>query len=291
MAGLIESLDSNKDKFPYRKLSSFGVELNLNVLEFIETIGPEEFAKFLCQHILVVFKNQNLNKSELAMIANRIGRVEKLRVPFADKSVPEVLLVTNKKNEKGEFIGMFGEEELGWHSNGNSRKNIFDSCVALYCEMPGEETITKWVNTRKAFEELEEDYRDLAEKVSLNIKFQNNRIYNLSKNSNEYKAFQKTSGFIRELVYEHPLDRKKGLYFPYHFVEKVNLPSDCEISEEDFLEELKKRVFKEEFMTDISFEKGDLVFSDQLHSLHKRSKVQGDRLLYRLAFNYEKVRD
>ena len=49
------------------------------------------------------------------------------------KKNPEIFIVTAKKDKHGKKLGMFGETELGWHSNGNSRHNVITYLIALYC--------------------------------------------------------------------------------------------------------------------------------------------------------------
>ena len=48
------------------------------------------------------------------------------------KEYPELFLVTGKCDKDGKKIGMFGDTELGWHSNGNSRHLIDKLSISLY---------------------------------------------------------------------------------------------------------------------------------------------------------------
>ena len=49
------------------------------------------------------------------------------------KEYPELFLVTGKCDKDGKKIGMFGDTELGWHSNGNSRHLIDKILISFYC--------------------------------------------------------------------------------------------------------------------------------------------------------------
>ena len=69
---------------------------------------------------VAVFYNQKLNESEYINAMKRFGECESPDLFMNPKEYPEIFLVTGKKVD-GKKIGMFGDTELGWHSNGNSR--------------------------------------------------------------------------------------------------------------------------------------------------------------------------
>lgn len=273
----------------FTPLKRFGLTTNRCIKSWLSEHDYSDLGRLICENILVVFKNQSLSKSELVNICKKIGKLEKLSVPFADKEHAEILLVTNKKSVSGKTLGMFGDGELGWHSNGNSRSDVFESCVALYCVKPGENTVTTWVNTRDAYRDTAEDFRSILDNIILNIRFKNNTIYRLDEKSSELEAFRKTKGFKRDLIYTHPVSKDRGYYFPYNFIDSLDVTRSIDINEIDLVNKLKQLIFQEKYMTEIQFDEGDLVFSDQLHSLHRRTSVEGERLLYRLAFNYDGV--
>ena len=55
------------------------------------------------------------------------------------------------------------------------------------------------------------------------------------------------------------------------------------------LNKLEEHLYQEKYMYHHHWQKGDLIFSDQFYSYHMRNEVKGDRLLYRLAFNYKNL--
>ena len=53
------------------------------------------------------------------------------------------------------------------------------------------------------------------------------------------------------------------------------------------LDALHKALFKPEYIYHHHWKAGDLIINDQFMSYHARNAVKGDRLLYRVAFNYK----
>ena len=69
-----------------------------------------------------VFYDQQFTESQIVAMQKRFGECEAPGLFMNPKDHPEIFLVTGKKVD-GKKIGMFGDTELGWHSNGNSTLN------------------------------------------------------------------------------------------------------------------------------------------------------------------------
>ena len=72
---------------------------------------------------VAVMYNQKLKETDYINFMKRFGNCEAPDLFMNPKEHPEIFLVTGKKVD-GKKIGMFGDTELGWHSNGNSRHLI-----------------------------------------------------------------------------------------------------------------------------------------------------------------------
>ena len=71
-----------------------------------------------------VFYNQDLKEQDYIDLMKKFGECEAPNLFMNPKKYPEIFLVTGKRDKSGKKIGMFGDTELGWHSNGNSRHLI-----------------------------------------------------------------------------------------------------------------------------------------------------------------------
>jgi len=90
----------------------------------------------------------------------------------------------------------------------------------------------------------------------------------------------------KPLVVKHPLTGDKGLYFPFCSVSYIGGLEDSKRSYKIFNQLMENYVGKRGNIYRHSWEVGDLILSDQTHSLHRRLPYKGIRELYRTAFWY-----
>lgn len=251
------------------------------------------FGKQIHKDNVIVVRNQNLKEETILHVCENIGRVLKPNQFFMHPMYSGLFRVTNERKD-GEKIGIFADKELDWHSNGNGRPSGKECCVALYCVKPGKNSVTSFCDTRRAYNELPENIKELVNDVDCLFKFENNTFYSLDQDDKELVMFENKDiypeGVIKPLVYEHPWDGTKGLYFTFHYIRDMwSRKHPALLIKNDLLDILKECVFQEKYMyhhTD--WQPGDFIFMDQFHSIHKRNAVEGDRFLYRISFDYRK---
>ena len=252
---------------------------------------PITNTKKLVEHLqrvgVAVCHDQNLSDNELVSFCKSIGECETPEAYMNLEEHPEIFKVTGKRNKDGSKIGMFGDTELGWHSNGNSRRNIDKICVTLYCKISDENTTTSFCNTSRPFYDLSEEQQEYYKDIKIRLAFVNNTIYKLDEDDPEYKFMSRYPGSIRPLVDKHPNSDLYYFYFPYHFIVKAWHKSK-KIDHIKLIEELKPIIFRSKYQYHHIFKQGDLVLSDQLCTLHRRTPIYDvNRLLYRVAHDYQ----
>jgi alpha-ketoglutarate-dependent 2,4-dichlorophenoxyacetate dioxygenase len=208
---------------------------------------------------------------------------------------PALFRVTNERKD-GEKIGLFADKELDWHSNGNGRPSGKESCVALYCVRPGKDSVTSFCDTRRAYNELPDDIKEIVNDVDCVFQFKNNTFYNLDEDDKELVMFENTDiypeGVIKPLVYQHPWTGENGLYFTFHYIRKMWRRDGSELDQAWLKQYLLDHVFQEKYIYHHDdWQPGDFIFMDQFHSIHKRNAVEGERLLYRISFDYRRVKN
>jgi len=255
------------------------------------------WAKCLHQDNVVLLKKQNCDKSDLVRIYDAIGRV---CMPvdrktgkaefFADESYPQLMRVTNERDESGEKTGIFADLELDWHSNGNGRDQGKESCVALYCVHEGTDSVTSFCDVRQAYRDLPLEIKEEVDYIEAMYKFERGTFYDLQEDDKELEMFENRGvykdGIKRNIIYRHPFDGDPGIYWSHHYIKEV---VGNTTPWETMYEYLMKHVFQEKYIAHHHWEPEDLLFMDQWHSLHKRNAVKGHRLLYRTAMDYRHV--
>jgi len=239
-----------------------------------------------------IYYEQDLNADSYVELMKRFGDCETPDLFMNPKNNPEIFIVTGKKDKHGKKLGMFGEGELGWHSNGNSRHNVDKILIGLYCVKEDENTALSICNTAQPFQDLDDKLKDYYRDIVIKIKFKNDTIYHLDEGDPELEFMSASKGSIRNLVDIHPhiiQHPSEYFYFPYHFIEKAWYKKK-KIDVNKLIKDLKKIIFKSEYMTHHIFQKGDLVLMDQFTSLHRRTPVyDNNRLLWRIASDYRRI--
>ncbi|REK65805.1 MAG: hypothetical protein DWQ49_00755 [Bacteroidetes bacterium] len=251
----------------------------------------KEWGKNIAADNVILVRNQNLDETGILRVTELIGNVLKPKRFFMHPDYPGLFRVTNERKE-GQKIGIFADKELDWHSNGNGRPSGKECCVALYCIRPGENSITSFCDTRRAYLELPYDIKEIVDDVECTFQFQNDTFYKLDKDDKELVMFENKriypEGVTKPLVYTHPYDGEKGLYFTFHYIRKMWRKSGEPLDEAWLKQYLMDHVFQDKYIWHHDdWQPGDFIFMDQFHSIHKRNEVQGDRFLYRISFDYE----
>ena len=238
-----------------------------------------------------IYHEQDLNADQYVELMKRFGDCEAPDLFMNPKKNPEIFIVTGKKDKHGKKLGMFGEGELGWHSNGNSRHNVEHILIGLYCVKEDANTALSVCNTTKPFQDLDEEHKDYYRNITIKLKFKNNTIYNLEKGDPELEFMSASKGSIRKLVGKHPHTGQEYFYFPYHFITQA-WEGKKKIDVNPMIQDLKKIIFKSKYQTHHIFQKGDLILMDQFTSLHRRTPVyDNNRLLWRIASDYGRIQD
>ena len=235
-----------------------------------------------------VFHDLDLSEKEYVDIMKNFGELEAPGLFMNSKDHPELFYVTDKRDESGQKIGMFGGGELGWHSNGNSRHLIDKILISLYCVQGDPNTTLSVCNTSEPFYDLSKDEQEYYQSIKIRLKFQNNTMYHLDDDDPELEFMSQNKGSIRPLVGAHPHTFASYFYFPYHFIVKAWEGKKL-IDHEELIEKLKPIIFKSKYQFHHVFAKGDLLLMDQFITLHRRTPVMGDRMLWRIASDYSGI--
>ena len=143
-------------------------------------------------------------------------------------------------------------------------------------------------NTSQPFYDLSKDEQEYWRSITIRLKFQNDTMYHLDEDDPELEFMSKNKGSIRPLVGQHPHTGADYFYFPYHFIIKA-WEGKKQVDHEEIIEKLKPIIFKSKYQTHHVFAEGDLLMMDQFTTLHRRTPVMGDRLLWRVACDYKRV--
>ncbi len=257
------------------KLIKKNVEKDLIVVLKKQDTDPRKYAKLIGDN----FKIANYNQWIWDRYGNRVERPTE--VPDYDNwdnpDTYPIQRVTGMKKDK-KWTGIFGSGTLDWHCNLNGPDRA--DGVALQALEGCEGTVTSWLNTAKALNdmpqsfvrEIEHEYAEYEYSPEVWGKgMPKEQLEIMIANKHKYKMW---------LIQEN-IAGIRGIYF-YAL-------NRCNMFRSDIQEELEYRLFKEEYMYHHEWETGDIVLSDQLLTLHKRGtddpEILSKRVLNRITFH------
>lgn len=234
---------------------------------------------------LVLLRNQNLSLSQQARFCEFIGSIPRDKDKEKNRAKDIVLehgvvRVTGEKNDDGKE-GLFGHESaLDWHANKASSQDRAP-LVWLYAHKGSAGSQTSWINTALAYQDLPHDLKEELSEVTIHCGFQKGRYTQ----SDYFKEHINTKNPF-PLIYTN-IRGRKGLYFPFlQTFDSPNLSSQRWKEVSDFI---IQHMLHEKYVYHHYWQDGDVIISDQWHTLHKRWSCENmqQRVLHRIAFNYE----
>lgn len=201
-----------------------------------------------------------------------------------------------KVRQNGLFAGK-EDGELEWHSAGMNR-SIHDDIVAMYMHQPAEEGgDTYFTDHQTAWDDLDDDTKDLCRDLKSKTPTYNDRmkldrmgiyknVFSDEQTMMEFRDINGNTSFEsqvprKDLVTKHPINGKEGLYYPWTIIRGFSGRQMDKDQQHALYFKLKEHTLQEKYIYSHKWEQGDIVLSDQHHSLHRRDAYTGDRELWR----------
>ena len=254
-----------------------------------------QLVKKLVKDGQVVLYEQKLTMNQYADVLTRIGEVEKLDY-----------YMNPKEEQRLSYVGknyLFGDTELLWHANGTGRHNFKEICVGLYCVNECIDTVLSINNNCSAFASLSEEKKNYYRNIDIRLDNSGPRA-KLWPDDSDYKGVAEDTFRVgqehykenvdrRPLVGIHPFDGREYIYFMVPYIVKAFTKDGKEIEDfETFYKTLWDDVIKSKYQYHHVFKEGDLLFMDQLNTIHRRSPIKDkDRMLWRTAFSYSNIKN
>ncbi len=240
--------------------------------------------------LVVVKNNAHVPAKDLVSLYTKIGDV----VAQSDKVVGSGVdgyqeLVRVRAN--GLFKGA-EDGELEWHSAGMNRHGAED-VVAMYMNKPAESGGDTYFSD---FQSAYDDYEDKDTVDSLQSKMRTysderslkakhyEKVFNDEETYRNFKDIDGVAAHTKEvetksLVTTHPINNKKGFYYPWVVIRGFDGMDRREGHTTYF--KIKEHVMDDKYVYKHQWDNYDICLSDQHHSLHRRDAYDGDRELWR----------
>ena len=262
---------------PVRKCdAALGAEIVFDLSRAIDERIFAELEGIFHDNIVVFFRDQHLTNEQHIAFSRRLGELEiHIVKKYLLPEDPEILLVSNIKNDAGEHIGL-ADAGFTWHSDTSYRKNP-SRCSLLYAkEVPHRDGKplgdTVFANCIAAYEALPDAMkRRLAGTKAIHRYSMRRRVDNSPRPKLTAAQLAETPDIAHPIVRTHPYTGRKALYVTAGECIGIVLRDGEQMPEDealDMIAELDAHCVRPEFCYRHSWRIGDLVMWDNASAMH-----------------------
>ena len=239
-------------------------QLNIEQIEFINNSWD--------QSLVLVFKNQNLNDSDLINFSKNFGELDPpgpnpYGITFLPE-FPEINVISNVKSDNGIPIGNLGDGEAVWHADMTYNELPPKAGILYALEVPDGQGNTHFANMNHAYEDLPKNLKEkIIDKVLIHDSAHNSAGM-LRKGYTENDDPSKTPGAKHPLVISDPNTNKRLLFLgrrPHAYIVGMEINES-----EKLLDEIWQYATQDKFTWTQKWKVGDLLMWKNLNVLHKR---------------------
>jgi taurine dioxygenase len=254
-----------------RSDAALGAEIVVDLSSGIDDATFREVEDAFHDNIVVVFRNQRLSNEDHVAFSRRFGELEVHIVKkYLLPDYPEILLVSNIRDEKGEHVGL-ADAGFTWHSDVSYRKHP-SRCSLLYAiEVPEVGGValgnTVFTNTIRAYETLPKAMKTwLAGRRAIHRYSERMRVANSPRPKLTARQLAETPDVAHPIVRTHPFTGRKSLYVTKG--ECVGIEGVPEDEGRAVIEELHDHCLQPEFLYRHKWRVGDLLMWDNATAMH-----------------------
>jgi len=262
---------------PVRKCdAALGAEIVFDLSRAIDDRTFAELEGIFHDNIVVFFRDQHLTNEQHIAFSRRLGELEiHIVKKYLLPEDPEILLVSNIKNDAGEHIGL-ADAGFTWDSDTSYRKNP-SRCSLLYAkEVPHRDGKplgdTVFANCIAAYEALPDAMkRRLAGAKAIHRYSMRRRVDNSPRPKLTAAQLAETPDIAHPIVRSHPYTGRKALYVTAGECIGIVLRDGEQMPEDealDMIAELDAHCVRPEFCYRHSWRIGDLVMWDNASAMH-----------------------
>jgi len=257
---------------PVRKSeAACGAETVFDLSRPIDDWAFGEIERLFHDNIMVFFRDQRLSEDQHITFSRRFGELE---IHIVQKYLlpghPEILLISNVRNEEGEHIGL-ADAGFTWHTDTSYRRRP-SRCSLLYAkEVPQRDGKplgdTVFANTVAAYEALPPAMkRRLAGLKAIHRYAMRRRVEDSPRPKLTAAQLAETPDIAHPIVRTHPATGRKALYVTAgECIGIAGMPEDEAL---DLIAELDAFCVRPEFCYRHQWRIGDLVMWDNASAMH-----------------------
>jgi taurine dioxygenase len=228
----------------------------------------------LHDHQVILFRGQDISDPQFLEFARYFGEIDMPRKTRIDNDPwipehPEIIVISNLKDETGKEMGALGASEAFWHADMTYLDDV-PLCSLLYAlEIPSEGGETGFSNQYLAFDTLPEDLSARMQGRELVHDHAHNSSGALTPNWEEQDSPLETQGAYHPIAVHHHATNRKHLMLgrrPHALITGLELDES-----EALLDDLWEHATQEKFAWRHEWQVGDLIIWDNWSTMHHRN--------------------
>jgi taurine dioxygenase len=249
-----------------------GAEIELDLSAELDDRTFARIEQAFHDNVVICFRGQQLSNERHIEFSRRFGELEiHVIKKYLLPNYPEILLISNIKNEDGENIGL-ADAGFTWHTDVSYLKKP-SRCSLLYAkEVPYRDGKalgdTLFTNTAAAYEALPQSMRRrLAGLRAIHRYSARMRVANSPRPKLTKQQLDETPDVAHPIVRTHPWTHRRSLYVTAgECIAIEGLPHDEGAA---LIEELHAHCLRPEFQYRHKWQLGDLLMWDNATSMHR----------------------
>ncbi len=208
-------------------------------------------------------------------------------------TVPEVIILSNLRDQDGDMLGGLANRALTRHTDQSYYAKPVTGCFLYAVELPAEGGGTSWSSLYRAYETLPPDLAKAVDDAVGTFSFAARMGASASEQADNHdraKRLAETPDVKHTLVNLEPGTGRKALYIDPNTVTGIDsMPQD---EAEDLLDRLLAHTVRPEHVYDHQWGPGDLILWDNAVVLHKRESFpeSSRRLVKRMIVKLDPTR-
>jgi putative 2-oxoglutarate oxygenase len=224
---------------------------------------------------VLVFRRQALSEKEIVEVSAMFGKPQVVhRTDWVSPEHPEVILVSNLKDQDNKQIGMPGSNDVEWHTDQSYVANPATGAMLYAVEIPNDGGgSTWWTNMRVGYEELPGELREAcAGKRAVLSYLRRLASYNEQAAKVTEDMLRKTPPVAQPIVYTHPVTGKKSLFLdPSTTIGVEGMAEDTGLA---LIERLTKACTQPHQVYKHRWQVGDVILWDNACTMHRRDEYE-----------------
>jgi alpha-ketoglutarate-dependent taurine dioxygenase len=217
-----------------------------------------------------------------------VNDLKKLKVGGLEKFIG-LIRVTGKRDAAGDYIGMFAEGELDWHSDRQGTGN-FVPMILLNAVEGTEGTCTEFLQTADAYSLLSTEWKNIIDNlIGVHVYVPGKMAPGLSASQDNILRLNMCpiDGSEVPLICQSPGGRQ-GIRLSYNTID--HFKGFNKKDSEEILQFIKSHFIKDEYVYRQDWKDGELVFMDQTITVHRRpTKDCSKRVMHRQTCNFDNI--